>query len=66
MEEFWQTGFACFFRRFFNKDGDVWTFQPVTAPPPVDEYPWHTCSYTAKVRFICDVSVFYSQFFAVL
>ncbi|XP_032793936.2 uncharacterized protein LOC116930648 [Daphnia magna] len=53
MEQFWQSAFAWFFRPLWFNSNHLWTLSPISSPPVNDEWPWHTISYSAKVRFQC-------------
>lgn len=57
MEQFWQSAFAWFFRPLWFNSNHLWTLSPISSPPVNDEWPWHTISYSAKVRFQCQVSL---------
>ena len=57
MEQFWQSAFAWFFFPLCVNNNHIWTLQPISSPPAVaNEWPWHSISYSAKVRFQCPVS----------
>ena len=56
LEVYWQSAFAWFFLPFTSV-GHVWTLTPVQSPPPTTEWTWHCSTYSAKVRFQCQVDV---------
>ncbi len=56
LETFWQSAFCWFFRPFLTGHGHLWTLEPTQLPPLSVEWPWHSISYLAKVRFQCKVN----------
>jgi hypothetical protein len=57
MEQFWQSAFAWFFRPLWVNSDHLWTLSPISSPPVCQVWPWHTITYSAKVRFQCPVSL---------
>jgi hypothetical protein len=56
LQHFWQSSFAFFFAGFYKSSEHVWTLTPVHKPPVHDDgWLWHEVSYSAKVRFQCQV-----------
>ncbi|EFX86492.1 hypothetical protein DAPPUDRAFT_97469 [Daphnia pulex] len=53
LETFWQSAFCWFFRPFVAAHGHLWTLEPTELPPLSVEWPWHSTSFSAKVRFQC-------------
>jgi hypothetical protein len=61
LETFWQSAFCWFFRPFVSAHGHLWTLEPTELPPLSVEWPWHSTSFSAKVRFQCKVIPFSSN-----
>lgn len=55
LEVFWQSAFAWFFQPFLAAYGHLWTLEPTELPPLSVDWPWHSASYSAKVRYQCQV-----------
>ncbi|KZS01345.1 Uncharacterized protein APZ42_002030, partial [Daphnia magna] len=55
LESFWQSAFRWFFQPFLASHGHLWTLEPTELPPLSIEWPWHSVTYFAKVRFQCQV-----------
>ena len=55
LERFWQSAFAWFFRPFLAEHGHLWTLEPTELPPLSVDWPWHSTTHLAKVRFQCQV-----------
>ncbi|KAK4007965.1 hypothetical protein OUZ56_013124 [Daphnia magna] len=53
LESFWQSAFRWFFQPFLASHGHLWTLEPTELPPLSIEWPWHSVTYFAKVRFQC-------------
>ena len=58
LDTFWQSAFAWFFRPLWLIHNHLWTFEPVELPPLSCEWPWHSATYSSKIRFQCNVNIF--------
>jgi len=54
LETFWQSAFAWFFRPMWIVHDHLWTMEPTELPPSSNEWPWHSTTYSAKIRFRCN------------
>lgn len=57
LENFWTSAFAWFFRPLWISHQHLWTLEPITLPPVSTQWPWHSASYSAKVRYQCQVCI---------
>ncbi len=55
LETFWQSAFAWFFRPLWIAHDHLWTMEPTELAPSSTEWPWHATTYSAKIRFRCNV-----------